>query len=110
MLKKLVVLAGMALLLTGCAPSLDSVADKCGGGKAGIYVEESGIRYHQDNDSTGAAWTCLLKELVPDQAQQYAITQDMHPGETGTATVGDLNVVYGVEEDGAVMILFLPSN
>jgi hypothetical protein len=103
-------LVATGLLLTACAPSIDSAAEKCGGEKAGIFVEDAGLRYHQDNDSTGAAWTCLLQELVPDKADQYSITQDMHPGETGTAFLGGLNIAYGIEDDGAVMILFFESD
>lgn len=110
MLKQLGGLAVVGLLLVGCAPTAKGTAEKCGGTNAGVHAEHGAVRYAQQNDSTGAAWTCVLGELVPDKADQYAITQDMAPGETGTFFTEDFNIAYGVDDDGAVMIVAVPAD
>ena len=110
MRKKLLTLAGMALLLTGCAASPADTAEKCGGEDAGISVtSESVIEYDQDFDTTGDAWKCLLTELVPEKTDQYTITQGLgEPGTTGDIRVGGRPIVWGTSPQGAIRLYFNP--
>lgn len=110
MRKKLIAPACLALVLTGCSPSLGDAASSCGGEDAGISVKNDGVvEYDQDLDSSGDAWKCLLNQLVPDESAQYEITQGLgSPGTSGDTRSGGRPIVWGTSPDGAIRLFFNP--
>lgn len=100
-------IAVIAVAIVGCAQTREGAQEKCGGESAGISFEESGaLVYKEDRDSTGEAWTCLLRELVPGEAEQYAITQGLRPGEGGEISAGGYDVVFGMNPSGQISLYF----
>ena len=53
--------------------SLDSVAADCGGQLAGVRADESGLLV--DLSAGTDALLCVLPKVLPDRADQYAVTQ-----------------------------------
>ncbi|MEA1264263.1 hypothetical protein MicroSTF_14565 [Microbacterium sp. STF-2] len=99
-----------ALALVGCAPmSPASAAEKCGGGEAGINVDDEGVlSYDQSRDATGDAWSCLLAELVPDKDDQYTITQGLDGAPARDMKVGGYTVVYALNSERGIQLFFNP--
>ncbi len=66
----------LALVLTACSPGVQSevqsAAQKCGGEETGITLQEDGavLVYEQSSDQSGDAWKCVVKTLLPEQADQ----------------------------------------
>ncbi len=100
------------LFLAGCAgtPALDSVAKECGGADAGIVIDDDdgydALTYTQSDDATDKAWICLLQEFVPDKTDRYTITQGLDGGPVRDMTIGDLKMVYVVNDGTGIRMIF----
>ncbi|WP_100811806.1 hypothetical protein [Microbacterium sp. BR1] len=96
------VLALIGVALVGCGVSVESVAETCGGETAGVTVTGDVLEYDESRDSTGDAWMCLLDEFVPDDTDQYTVTQSL-TGAANDARFGEYTVVWGVNSRGVQM-------
>ncbi|UYK41058.1 hypothetical protein [Microbacterium terricola] len=100
-----------AVALTACSPTTTtSVAEKCGGADAGIVVQGDGIAYTGTDDTTGDAYECLIKELIPEEADQDAILATLESGTGGpqTGTFGDIALVWNSTPEEGIWLAFDP--
>lgn len=109
-MKRTTAVVGIALVsiaLAGCSsgPALESAAEECGGETAGITVADDILEYDEIDDGTGEAWMCLLEQFVPDDTDQYTITQSL-TGAANDARFGDYTVVWGVNSARGVQMSF----
>ncbi|WP_350351861.1 hypothetical protein ABS642_00670 [Microbacterium sp. A8/3-1] len=86
--------AVIACSVTGCASaSLESAAEDCGGEKAGLIADETGMVVEISSGTDGLV--CVLPKIFGDQAEQYAVAMiaDEGVGATGTIDERDIKVV-----------------
>lgn len=90
-----IVLASVAIALTGCsgAPSLEQVADDCGGRSAGIHVDDSGLLVDLSYGSD--ALLCVLPKIMPDDSDQLAVTLAIDEGDATTLDIDGREVRVG---------------
>ncbi|MCU4672436.1 hypothetical protein ACFQRL_07525 [Microbacterium fluvii] len=107
-------LALTAVLLAGCSAASEAtaaeVAEKCGGEDAGIVVSGDGIAYTQAQDTTGDAYTCLLDELLDDQADRDELLSAIETGASApqTTSYGDLAIAWNNTDGTDMWIAFDP--
>lgn len=94
--RRVTAIAGVAamLVLAGCAATLESTADKCGGISSGIRADDSAIVYVPADDRAGDGLTCIVTELFADGAERFAAVM-AYDGEAGTLDLTGYTVKYG---------------
>ena len=99
----------LALMLTACSSGgLQSADEACGGGDAGITVFDDGsLQYDESADDTGDAWMCVLDTLVPDDADQFMITESLDDTVSEATLNGNL-VVWLLHPDKGIQLGFDP--
>lgn len=74
-----VIIGICAIALAGCSsPSYESVASDCGGRSAGVLADETAIVVEKTSD----ALICVVDRLVPNEADQTVIADNLWGGET----------------------------
>ena len=102
----------LALVLTACSSGVQSAAQKCGGEEAGITLQEDGavLVYEQSSDQSGDAWKCVVKTLLPEQADQLIPmlnTEDIGvPGEF----IGGYLVAWSFDPVEGLFLAFFPED
>lgn len=108
-MKRLAVLAAVALLLTGCAPAPPSeIAEKCGGKRNGFTVEGETVTYHERADVTGDAWLCALDQMVPDESDRYRIAIDLDSGRNNADFFGDYLIGWADNDSYGITLVIDP--
>lgn len=95
-------IAGLfALSVSGCAQSLDSVADACGGRDAGIISDDTGLVV--DVSSGESALTCVTDKLFSSEADQLSVAATADAGAPQDTTIAG-RPVRVVEMSGSTVV------
>ncbi|MGP6172275.1 hypothetical protein ACTU6U_10920 [Microbacterium sp. A196] len=81
------------LVLTGCAASLDSVAEECGGSAAGVNADDSGIMIDVGAGADGLL--CVVPKVFSDKSDQYAVALLLDDGLGQTSEIDGREVKTG---------------
>ena len=93
----------VAVLTTGCsAVSLESIATECGGGDAGVMVDDSALAVAVDGDTQ--ALVCVLPKVFTEKSDQYAVTM-LVDGGAGSSQQIDGRDVTVTEMAGSTVVL-----
>ena len=106
----------LALVLTACSPGVQSgvqsAAQKCGGEEAGITLQEDGavLVYEQSSDQSGDAWKCVVKTLLPEQADQ--LIPMLNTGDIGVPGefIGGYLVAWSFDPEEGLNLIFWPED
>lgn len=105
-MKKLggIAVTGIALLLAGCSAGTADIAEKCGGESSGITERDGVLTYQNNLDASGDAWTCIVREAVPDTGEQYAIALALDDGDDGSKDYGDYTVRWATNGTTGILL------
>ncbi|MEQ6899296.1 hypothetical protein [Microbacterium sp. KR10-403] len=99
-----VVVVAIVVPLALARPSLQDIASDCGGALNGLQVDDTGLTVDMSGGTSGLM--CVLRKLVSDKAEQYAVTIALDKGSAASFTFDGRQVTVGAFGSGGQYVLF----